>query len=246
LWQEDDSAGDVQQKRDTRNPCAGIPLRPERKRQVRLELSELPRLEAAIDAETTDPYLRAFFRFVLGTGCRRGEALNLRWEDVTLERKTRTVTFRDTKSGDDRSVPLSSYCARLLGALPKVEGNPFVFVGRRHGKRLYNGSKAWGRIRERAGLFHLRIHDLRRTFGSWLGDEGFSSKQIGTVLGHRSDITSRVYMALGDKSKRSAIDAMHRLMRKAKTRKVARRRSGPTRGERNPSILSLPSTNAAP
>jgi phage gpG-like protein len=53
---------------------------------------------------------------------------------------------------------------------------------------------------------------LRRTFGSWLGDAGFTSKQIGTALGHKSDITSRVYMALGDESKQAAADAIERLM----------------------------------
>src|SRR5690606_11103765 len=56
LWSEDDSAG-AQEKRDTRTPCAGIAKRSERKRKVRLELEELPPLEAAIDEETSDLYL---------------------------------------------------------------------------------------------------------------------------------------------------------------------------------------------
>lgn len=72
----------------------------------------------------------------------------------------------------------------------------------------------------------MRIHDLRRTFGSWLGDAGFTSKQIGTTLGHKSDITSRVYMALGDTSKRSAVDAVERLMtgKTAKVERLSRKR----------------------
>jgi integrase len=82
--------------------------------------------------------------------------------------------------------------------------------------------KAWDRARNAAGIPTLRIHDLRRSVGSWLGDAGFSSKQIGTVLGHRSDITSRVYMALGDATKREAVNAAATLMRKA--RKPARKR----------------------
>jgi integrase len=85
-------------------------------------------------------------------------------------------------------------------------------VSRQHGKALVEPSKAWQAIRKAAGLPHLRLHDLRRSFGSWLGDAGFTSKQIGTALGHKSDITSRVYMALGDDSKRAAVDAVERLM----------------------------------
>lgn len=214
LWQEDDSAGDGS-KRDTRNPCAGINLHPEPPRQRRLELAELPTLEKAIDAETADPYLRAFFRFILATGCRRSEALNLKWADVQLDSKTPAVTFRDTKTGDDRTVPLSAAAVQLLKALEPVEHNPWVFIGHRHGTHLAEPNKAWDRIRKRAALPHLRIHDLRRSFGSWLGDAGFTSKQIGSVLGHRTDITSRVYMALGQQSARAAVDAVQALMASA-------------------------------
>lgn len=208
LWQEDDSPGQRRRESDTRNPCAGIDMRPETRRQVRLELAELPRLEAAIDTKTDDPYLRAYFRFVLLTGCRRSEALRLKWTDVS----DRTVTFRDIKGGGDHTVALSARAARLLEGLERLAGNPYVFASRQHGKRLIEPSKAWQRIRKAAGLPHLRIHDLRRTFGSWLGEAGFTSKQIGVALGHKSDITSRVYMALGDTSKQAAVDAVERLV----------------------------------
>lgn len=216
LWQEDDSPGDRRRESDTRNPCAGIGLRPEQRRQVRLELADLPKLERAIDSEAADPYLRALFRFVLATGCRRGEALALKWADVALSERGagRTVTFRETKSGADHTVHLSTYAAEQLAALPRMAGNPHVFVGRVRGAHVREVSKAWQRIRKAAGLEGLRIHDLRRTFGSWLGDAGFTSKQIGTALGHKTDITSRVYMALGDQSKREAAEAVARLIRR--------------------------------
>jgi integrase len=223
LWSEDDAAGSGQHKRDTRNPCAGIELRPETERQVRLEVEQLPALERAIDSDTGDPYLRAYFRFLLATGCRRSEALKLEWRDVNLDGDAPTVTFRMTKAGTDHEVPLSPFAVRLLKALPRVKDNPYVFVGHRHGTGLQSPSKAWQRIRTAAGLPHLRIHDLRRSFGSWLGDAGFTSKQIGSVLGHQTDITSRVYMAIGDSSKRSAVNAMQTLMQGAgkPKRKVA-------------------------
>jgi integrase len=221
LWQEDDAPGNRRRESDTRNPCAGIDLRPETRRQVRLELSELPALEKAIDSETADPYLRAYFRFVLLTGCRRSEALGLQWADVAAD----AVTFRATKGGGDHTVSLSARAAKLLAGLERLGGNPYVFVSRQHGKPLREPSKVWQRIRTAAGLPHLRIHDLRRTFGSWLGDAGFTSKQIGTALGHKSDITSRVYMALGDQSKRAAADAIERLMagKRASVAKLRRR-----------------------
>lgn len=221
LWREDDSPR--ARHRDFRNPCVGIEMRPEKARQVRLERDDLPKLQKAIEAEK-DPYVRALFRFLLAVGCRRNEALSLKWADVR-DGESPSVTFRDTKAGDDRTVPLSPYAAGLLESLTRITGNPFVFAGRVHGESLTGISKAWQRIRKAAGVEHIRLHDLRRSFGSWLGDAGFTSKQIGSVLGHKSDITSRVYMALGDESKRAAVNAMEALMtgKKAKVVKLHKR-----------------------
>lgn len=215
---EDESPG---KRSSAGNPAALIRAFPATPRQVRLELSALPRLENAIESASNDPFMRALFKFILATGCRRSEALNLKWADVDLARHNPTAKFRDVKQGGDHEVPLSTEARKLLANLPRIEGNPHVFPGALPGAPLVGIDKAWDRARKAAALPHLRIHDLRRSVGSWLGDAGFSSKQIGTVLGHRSDITSRVYMSLGDKSKRAAVDAAAGLMRKArKTRKA--------------------------
>jgi integrase len=224
LWREDDDGSDKALKRDARNPCAGIALRKEKPRQVRLELSDVAKLESAIDAESESPYMRALFRFLLATGCRRGEALSLRWDDVDLGDNA-AITFRDTKNGTDRQIPLSAFAKRLIKGLPRIDKNPFVFVGHRHGTHLQSVAKCWQRIRKRAGIEHVRIHDLRRSFGSWLADGGFTSKQIGEVLGHRTDVTSRVYMALGEKSKRAAVNAVDSMMtgKKAPVAKLPKR-----------------------
>lgn len=219
IKQEDDSALGARAS----NPAWGIGKFPETPRQVRLELADLPRLEAAIDAVTPDPYLRAYFRFVLATGCRRSEALGLRWENVNLASKTAAATFLETKTEPRRTVPLAPATVQLLKRLPRMDAQPFVFAGRLEGAPLVGIDKIWRQIRSRAELPGLRIHDLRRTFGSWLGDAGLTSKQIGTLLGHKTDITSRVYMALGEQSSRAAVAKAQALMRRARQGKRARR-----------------------
>lgn len=219
LRQEDVSAADRDSKKSVLgNPAAGIALFSSPPRKVRLELENLPALERAIDGATADPYLRAIFRFILATGCRKAEAANLKWVDVVLTKGSASATFRDVKAGGEHIVPLSARAVKLLESLERVESNPHVFPGRQPGAPLIGINKAWERVRKAAGLPHIRIHDLRRSVGSWLGDAGFSSKQIGAVLGHRSDITSRVYMQLGDKSARAAVNAADALMRKARGR----------------------------
>jgi integrase len=223
------------------NPAAGIALFPSRPRQIRLDLSQLPALDKALDKATADPFLRALFRFILATGCRRSEAIGLKWKDVDLSRRTGSVTFHDVKAGGSHSVPLSREAIALLRSLKRIEDNPYVFPGRLPLSPLVGVDKAWDRARNAAGVPQLRIHDLRRSVGSWLGDAGFSSKQIGTVLGHRSDITSRVYMALGDSSKRAAVDAAAALMRKA--RKPPHKRD---RKKASADVILFPVQRAAP
>ena len=56
----------------------------------------------------------------------------------------------------------------------------------------------WQQVRKTAKLPELRLHDLRRSFGSWLGASGIAPKLIGAALGHKTDITSRVYVQLGE------------------------------------------------
>jgi integrase len=77
-------------------------------------------------------------------------------------------------------------------------------------------SKAWKQIRESAGLPELRIHDLRRTVGSWLGASGSTAEMIGALLNHKSNITSQVYVQLGELDvKRGLVDKGAKILRAA-------------------------------
>ena len=55
---------------------------------------------------------------------------------------------------------------------------------------------AWDRVRERAGLPDVRMHDLRRTLGSWQAATGASLPVIGKSLGHKSTAVTQVYARL--------------------------------------------------
>lgn len=56
-----------------------------------------------------------------------------------------------------------------------------------------NSDKPWKRIKERAGLDGIHMHDLRRTFGTWPAPGGDTTQQIGKLMGHKSHITAKVY-----------------------------------------------------
>jgi len=195
------------------NQCYGVEPNPELPRRVILRPRELPQLKAAID-RYPDPVARAFFWVALCTGARKSELLGLTWQHVNFE--SREIFFPDTKNGVPHSVPVAMEALQALKGLPRYEGNPYVFPARHGEGQRINVSKAWRKIRAEAGLPHLRIHDLRRSVGSWLGANGWTAQAIGALLNHKSDITSRTYMHLGDLDvKRELVIAHSRLLKKA-------------------------------
>ena len=195
------------------NPAKGVERNPEKARKVFVRPSEMPALLSSIEAEP-DPYHRAFFMLALLTGARRGELLGMRWSDVDVENKT--ITFRDTKNRSDHVLPISQAAIDILEGLPRQQGNPFVLCGRKHGQAMNNPDKPWKRIKTRAKLPSVHIHDLRRTYGSWLATQGRTTQQIGRTLGHKSDVTARVYAEIADMAKSDLADEMAVLLQAAR------------------------------
>ncbi|MCZ0952416.1 MAG: site-specific integrase, partial [Rhodospirillaceae bacterium] len=126
-------------------------------------------------------------------GCRRGEILGLRWEDVDLE--SRELRLPDTKTGP-RTVPLSPAAVKLLAGLPRYEGGPWVIPGRKPGTHLVRLGNAWRLLRKRAGLNDVRLHDLRHSFASSALALGESLPMIARLLGHRQIASTARYAHL--------------------------------------------------
>jgi integrase len=203
------------------NPFAKVTLNAETARQTILQPAQLPAFAAAVDA-LPDPFARGFFWLAFYTGARKSELATLRWESVELgetpstnEIRTGSITFGKTKNGEPFKVELSPPAIAVLEALPRTV-NPHVFPGRMVGSHL-DPAPYWETVRKTAKIPHLRMHDLRRSFGSWLAASGYSAKQIGVLLNHKSAITSEVYMALGQNVavKRELVNMHAKLAREA-------------------------------
>ena len=80
-------------------------------------------------------------------------------------------------------VPLSRAAVGVLAALPRQTGNPWVVIGKNPGAHLTDIQKPWRRIRARAELDDVRIHDLRLSFASRALALGESLPMIGKLLG---------------------------------------------------------------
>ena len=185
---------------DGSNPCRHVKRYKENKRERFLSPEETERLgEVLREAELEMPSAVAAFRLLLLTGCRLSEIQFLRWEYV----KDDCLELPDAKTGG-RVVPLGPEARAVLANLPREEDNPWVIAGRLPGSHLTDLQKPWRRIRARAGLEDVRIHDLRHSFASRALALGESLTMIGKLLGHTQVQTTARYAHLARDSIQTA------------------------------------------
>ena len=189
------------------NPCRYVKRFREKKRERFLSDAEYRRLGAVLrEAESTGTESAtavAAIRLLMLTGCRLSEIMNLRWEDVSLQ--AGELRLRDSKTGAKR-VHLGGPAVAVLRGMERKEGNPWVIAGRRPGTRIASLHFPWARIRRRAGLDDVRIHDLRHSFasGGLLVGEGLP--MIGKLLGHSQVQSTARYAHLADDPVKAAAD----------------------------------------
>lgn len=111
------------------------------------------------------------------TGLRRGELLGLRWENVDLERGI--IYVLESKSGTGREVPVSSKLREVLETMPG--GNGLVFE-----LPVVSFRRGFAAAVKRAGLAHVRAHDLRHTFASHFVMRTGDLPALQRILGHAS------------------------------------------------------------
>jgi integrase len=185
------------------NPAKGVKTFKEESRDRFLQIGELEAFFTALDSEAE--VFRHFFLTLLLTGARKSNVLSMKWADVDLAAGYWRIA--ENKSGSVVVVPLVAPAVAILAARKETtNGCPWVFPGRRD-DHLKEPDKAWSRIVARAGLADLRIHDLRRSLGSWMAGQNVSLTIIGKVLGHKSPQATAVYARLAMDPQRQAMDA---------------------------------------
>lgn len=175
------------------NPAIGIKLNKEKSRDRFLQGDELPRFFKAL-AEEENITLRDYFLLSLLTGARRSNVLAMKWSDVNLDRAEWRI--EETKNGTPQTVVLSPEAVEVLRNRKPSECATFVFPGTGGTGHLMEPKKGWKRILERAEISDLRIHDLRRTLGSWQAKTGASLSIIGKSLNHKNQSTTAIYARL--------------------------------------------------
>jgi integrase len=191
------------------NPVRGVKPYKEERRERYLSPEELARLDEALETVETarleSPQAVAALRLLLFTGCRLSEVLNLEWAHVDFEEGC--LNLPDSKTGA-RKVYLNTPAAELLARLyrGRDETSPWVWAMENRNKRLYELENPWRRIRKRAGLEDVHIHDLRHTFASMGAGMGMGLPQIGKLLGHTQAATTQRYSHLAPNPARAAAE----------------------------------------
>ena len=170
-----------------------------------LSRDELERLHRALDrhARTGTRLARQadLIRLLLLTGCRRGEILTLRWNEVDGD----TIALADAKTGP-RKVHLNTQARRILARQPWGR-SPFVFPSPRNPERAHGPHlPLWDRVRTEAGIEDVRLHDFRHNMASHAVMNGVPVPVVSRLLGHSNVRMTLRYAHLADKDIEAAAE----------------------------------------
>jgi integrase len=181
-----------------RNPARDIRRNKEQKRTRFLSHQEVEHLFATMNAYVeADPspshyQQRDIVHLLLLTGCRKGEILNLRWDEV----KGNMIRLSDSKTGA-RAVYLNEQAAAIINEQwrvnPEAAESVFVFPSPSCPEKPRSSvDPFWQEVRSKAGLDDVRLHDLRHTFASHAVMRGVPLPVVSRLLGHsRLSMTMR-------------------------------------------------------
>lgn len=170
--------------------------------------------------------------FMLLTAPRKSEALNAKWEDVTMDGPEPEWRIWGTKTDSaERIVPLIPEAVAILRKEKAAQAQEFLRKGRQQKPEDYIFTGKYGgrmsgatpnnslwKLTEKLGLPRLRVHELRHSCASLLYDMGMDLKDIQSVLGHkRWQTTSDLYTHLFKRRKRVVMSSMSRLFGERET-----------------------------
>lgn len=199
------------------NPAAKIKPFAESERDRFVQPDEMPRFFRAVLEEPSE-VVRDFVFLCLFTGERRSQVLAMRWDDMNLDRAEWRLPT--TKQKKKHYVHLTAPALAILRRREKDAEGEWVLPGRRKGQHLKDPMKNWRRILAAAGMSDMRIHDLRRTLGSFMAIQGASLAIIGRALGHSRPETTKIYARLTDQSVAEKVTGAVKLIQKSAKRKA--------------------------
>jgi integrase len=190
-----------------KNPFKGIKLRIPTNNPVFINKQEL---DLIIEKET-NPTLKQIYLIAFYTGMRRGEIINLEWDDIDMNNKLIKVRNKDgftTKSKKERIIPMNDLILDLLSNLTNSPGYIFLKQGNRFNPTyVCRAFKKCVRLAKMNDDIHF--HTLRHSFASALAQKGVNLYIIQKLLGHSNFSTTQRYSHLKNDDLVKAINELN-------------------------------------
>jgi integrase len=161
-------------------------------------------------ASMGNPHFYGIVVTALNTGMRKGEILRLRWEHLDMKRGiVQVASGQDghTKNYETRAIAMKRSLREFLGKHPRRIDTPYVFTGP-SGKAFTKTNYHFGRAVKKAGIDHVRFHDIRHTFASNLVMKGVDLRTVQELLGHKDLRMTLKYAHLAPDHMRKAVEVL--------------------------------------
>ena len=176
------------------------------------------RIRFLSDAERTSllsackkaPYQHLYLIVVLAlsTGARRGEIMNLRWQDIDFCRTQ--IVLHKTKNTERRVIPLTGLALDLIIQHKRVQrlDTDLIFPSQK-GDKPYEIKRSWEGAIKQAAIEDFHFHDLRHSAASYLAMNGASLAELAEVLGHKTLQMVKRYAHLSEAHTSSVVASMN-------------------------------------
>lgn len=182
------------------NPVKEVKQFPERKIEMKILGRDI--LDRLIDKSCD--HLRGIIILAINTGMRKGEILNLRWNDVDFDKLF--LFIKTSKSGVSRKVPMN---ALVVDTLKKVKReSDYVFCNPVTKERIADVKTAYKAACRRAGIRDLRFHDLRHTAATYMVTGGVDLVTVAEILGHADIKMTMRYAHPTPENKQKAVNVL--------------------------------------
>lgn len=194
------------------NPAVRIPLfHEDNKMENYLNEIELERLMTVLLTDDNKTVCRIIL-YLLSTGARLNEVLQATWSQIDQQRRVWRIPASNSKSKRIRSVPLND---SAIDVLDQLDTDEYLFINQQTGAPYTTIHKVWSRLRRKAGLTHLRIHDLRHQYASFLVNSGRTLYEVQQILGHSDPSVTQRYAHLSTKALQDAANSASVIIRGA-------------------------------
>ena len=144
-------------------------------------------------------------KMMILTGARKSEVLNATFDQFDLINHYWNKPYNSTKQRKTHTVPMSDKVIEIVTLLRKKQSGKYLFANFK-GQPMQDIKKKWQKIRLEINMPHLRLHDLRHSFASFMANKGIPVRLISELLGHSNIQTTLRYAHVFDKSLKKAVN----------------------------------------